>query len=481
MFLFLLFFSLLDSSKYEFFETFENEESLEKWIKTKVKGYDGIWFKNSSSNFLTMETSKARFAITKNLEKPINMIDKDLIIQYEVLSPNLIDCAGGYFKLYGPEKIIPTDVSNDTNYIIMFGPDKCGSLKKVHFIFKHFTGGKFYEKNMKIPPEPLLDNKTHVYSLIIRKDNTFQILIDSNIVRLGNLLNDFDPPVNLREIPDPTDKKPSDWIDDEYVIDETAKKPDDWDEDEPEFIPDPDKLKPPKGWLLKEPKTIRDPNAKKPIDWDDDVMGEWEAPMISNPKCDKAKGCGKYEPPLILNEKYKGKWEPPRYRNPLYKGPWRPRMIMNPNYKEDLHPHNMQNITAVGFELWAVTPGVGFRNIIISHDVEAVLKWTEENYHFKENKEDSYQQKGQKEPGNFLYEDDDDISFLKDFQKNNLKYDFEKQEFIKNENNNNETFLASIMNFWKEYYEKDKQVAISMFCTIVFIPLISIIIFYHYM
>ena len=31
------------------------------------------------------------------------------------------------------------------------------------------------------------------------------------------------------------------------------------------------------------PEHIADPDAEKPEDWDDDVDGEWEAPMIDNP------------------------------------------------------------------------------------------------------------------------------------------------------------------------------------------------------
>lgn len=47
--------------------------------------------------------------------------------------------------------------------------------------------------------------------------------------------------------------------------------------------------------------------------------GEWEAPQIPNPKCDKSvSGCGEWERPLISNPKYKGKWKPPMIDNPNY-------------------------------------------------------------------------------------------------------------------------------------------------------------------
>lgn len=32
------------------------------------------------------------------------------------------------------------------------------------------------------------------------------------------------------------------------------------------------------------PETIPDPDAKKPDDWDEDMDGEWEPPMIANPE-----------------------------------------------------------------------------------------------------------------------------------------------------------------------------------------------------
>jgi len=32
------------------------------------------------------------------------------------------------------------------------------------------------------------------------------------------------------------------------------------------------------------PQNIPDPDAKKPDDWDDEIDGEWEPPMIDNPE-----------------------------------------------------------------------------------------------------------------------------------------------------------------------------------------------------
>ena len=51
---------------------------------------------------------------------------------------------------------------------------------------------------------------------------------------------------------------------------------------------------------------IPDTNAKKPDDWDDSMDGEWEPPLLTNPLCESAPGCGAWTPPLIDNPEFKG-------------------------------------------------------------------------------------------------------------------------------------------------------------------------------
>jgi len=52
-----------------------------------------------------------------------------------------------------------------------------------------------------------------VYTLIVKADNTFRILINNAEARSGSLLHDIKPPVNPpKEINDPTDVKPEDWV-----------------------------------------------------------------------------------------------------------------------------------------------------------------------------------------------------------------------------------------------------------------------------
>jgi len=74
--------------------------------------------------------------------------------------------------------------------------------------------------------------------------------------------------------------------------------------------------------------------------------GEWEAPLIPNPLCESAPGCGEWSRPLIENPGYKGKWRPPLIDNPNYKGKWYPRRIPNPDFFEDLQPFLMAPIVS---------------------------------------------------------------------------------------------------------------------------------------
>ena len=55
------------------------------------------------------------------------------------------------------------------------------------------------------------------------------------------------------------------------------------------------------GWLEDEPDMIPDEDAIKPDDWDEEMDGEWEAPLVPNPLCQSAPGCGKWRKPMIDN------------------------------------------------------------------------------------------------------------------------------------------------------------------------------------
>ena len=64
---------------------------------------------------------------------------------------------------------------------------------------------------------------------------------------------------------------------------------------------------------------IPDPTSEKPVDWDDEMDGDWEAPLLENPACKDAPGCGPWTKPTIDNPAFKGKWRAPMIANPAYK------------------------------------------------------------------------------------------------------------------------------------------------------------------
>lgn len=100
--------------------------------------------------------------------------------------------------------------------------------------------------------------------------------------------------------------------------------------------------------------------------------GDWEAPLIENPACKKASGCGEWRPPMIPNPDYKGKWKTPKIDNPNYKGKWSPRMIPNPDYYFDETPFkSLDAIGAISFELWSMADNIAFDNLIITDDPES--------------------------------------------------------------------------------------------------------------
>ena len=209
-----------------------------------------------------------------------------------------------------------------------------------------------------------------MYTLIVRPDNSFEILIDGESSKKGSLLEDFEPSVNPpKEIDDPTDSKPSTWVDIPEIDDPSDKKPDDWDESQPAQIENAEATMP-SDWLVDEPAKVADPSASKPGDWSDEDDGDWAAPIIDNPKCADV-GCGPWKRPLIPNPLYKGKFRPKKIPNPEYKGPWKARQIPNPNFFEDKFPAKMQSIGGIGIELLTNSGGISFDNLFIGHSANA--------------------------------------------------------------------------------------------------------------
>lgn len=368
---------LFASSDPIFYESFD--ESFDgSWIVSEKQDYQGTWKHEKSEGhddygLLVSEPAK-KYAIVKVLDEPVKLGDGTIVLQFETRLQNGLECGGAYLKYLRPQEAswIAKEFDNESPYAIMFGPDKCGATNKVHFILKHKNpkSGEYIEHHLKFPPSVPSDKLTHVYTAILKPDNTLRILIDGEEKKKADFLSseDFEPAlIPSKTIPDPDDKKkPEDWDERAKIPDPEAVKPEDWDEDAPMEIEDEEAVKP-EGWLDDEPEEVDDPKATKPEDWDDEEDGEWEAPKIDNPRCETAPGCGEWKKPLKANPAYKGKWHAPLIDNPAYKGIWKPKDIPNPNYFEADKP-DFEPIAAIGIEIWTMQDGILFDNVLIAGD-----------------------------------------------------------------------------------------------------------------
>jgi len=358
---------------------FVSSSAMKDGVEADIAKYDGKWEievpKNSAileDYSLVFKSEGKHYGVSTKLNREFKFDAPEFVLQYEVKFLDGLTCGGAYVKLLSASPDLDlSKLTDKTPYTIMFGPDKCGQSSKIHFIFRHKSPktGEIEEKHSIQTTKSLesyfTDKRTHLFTLVIRNDNSFEISVDHAVIKSGSLLSDVIPSVNPpTEIDDSEDKKPSDWDEREKIADETATKPEDWDEDAPATIIDESAVMP-STWLENEPTTIDDPESEQPEDWDIETDGDWEAPKIENPACKDASGCGPWSKPEIANPKYKGKWSRPMIDNPAYKGLWKPKQIANPNYFEDKEPYKMMPIAALGLEVWTMSAEIVFDNFYI--------------------------------------------------------------------------------------------------------------------
>eukprot|EP00922_Rhytidocystis_sp_ex-Travisia-forbesii_P025410 GHVS01037306.1.p1 GENE.GHVS01037306.1~~GHVS01037306.1.p1 ORF type:complete len:736 (-),score=198.31 GHVS01037306.1:450-2657(-) len=314
--------------------------------------------------------------------------EREVVVQYEAKFENDLQCGGAYMKLFDLNSSPLEQFNAETDYVLMFGPDRCGETDKVHCIIKikNPHTGKTTEHQLNSPPKVPHDNLTHLYTLRLKSDDSVEIWIDNKLAKSGHLSTDMIPPMlPLKEIDDPHDSKPADWDVSDQIADPTAVKPEEWDEAQPRTIPDPD-AQLPEGWLADEPLEIPDPNATQPEDWDEETSGAWERPVIPNPTCAAAAasavGCGPWEAPQVPNPAYKGPWQPPMIANPDFMGSWKPRTIVNPDYFEQ-PLFAMGPVDSVGFELWTMQSGLLFDNILVGSNFGDAQDFAKETWELR--------------------------------------------------------------------------------------------------
>merc|ERR1711998_36016 len=228
-----------------------------RWVTSEHKDDFGALKTSAGKNYadesdMGLQTSQdAKFYATSATFPSFSNKDKTLVVQYTVKHEQNIDCGGAYLKI-GPAPFDGKAFHGETKYNIMFGPDICGMTKRTHLIFNYKEKNLLKDKDLRTESDEL----THIYTLIVKPDNTFEVQIDGTKVEDGKLAD---------------------------------------------------------GWKFLEPKEIDDPEDKKPDDWDDESDGEWEAPQIDNPDFK-----GEWKAKRIKNPDYKGVWAPKKIANPAY-------------------------------------------------------------------------------------------------------------------------------------------------------------------
>jgi len=327
-----------------FEDRFDKDDWESRWVQSTHKGAEAGKFAWTAGKFYGdaekdkgIQTSQdAKFYALSSEFKPASTAEKPFVVQFTVKHEQNIDCGGGYAKLFDCS-LDQTDMHGESPYKIMFGPDICGpGTKKVHVIFNYKEQNHLIKKEIRCKDDVF----THLYTLIVQPDGTYEVLIDNESAQKGSLDEDWDflPP---KMIKDPEASKPEDWDDRAKIDDPEDSKPEDWDQ----------------------PEHIADPDATKPEDWDDEMDGEWEPPMIDNPE-------------------YKGEWKPRQIDNPEYKGKWVHPEIDNPEYdaEEGKKLGKYDEICKIGFDLWQVKSGTIFDNILITDDPEEAKKIGEETW-----------------------------------------------------------------------------------------------------
>merc|ERR1712127_496651 len=328
-----------------------------RWVQSKAKSDLGA-MKVSAGKFYGdeeagkgLQTSQdAKFYAISAKHKEFSNDGKTLVVQFTAKHEQSIDCGGAYLKLgaYEPEKF-----EGASEYNIMFGPDICGSAtKKTHVIFNY--KGKNLDKKKEVRAES--DTLSHLYTLIVKPDNTYEVQIDMNKVDSGSLEEGWDF-LEPKQIRDPDEKKPSDWVDEAEIDDPEEKKPEGHDDITAK---------------------IADPKATKPDDWDDESDGTWEAPQIDTPE-------------------YKGVWKAKRIKTPTYKGVWEAKMIDNVKYAADDKLYSFPKFSAVGIDVWQVKSGTIFDNMLITDDVEYATKHAETTWKAQKDGEKAAKEKADEE------------------------------------------------------------------------------------
>jgi calreticulin len=247
-----------------------------------------------------------------------------LFFQFSVKLENKMEFGQAHMKLF-TSSFQQNQFSSKTPFEIHFGP--------IYNDWDHYDVELKINRNRTVytsmkPITAFKDQLTHVYTLIIYANQTYEIRKDNFAAIDGHLEDDFSY-CQPREIPDPYEKKPDDWEEMEEI-------------DDPDDIP-PDDIKD----ILQ---FIPDPAAKKPPTWDAATQGEWKAPFIPNPL-------------------WRGEYKQRRIKNPAFRGDWEPNNVSNPDYNRDYGFGKPEDLCYVGIDVEQDVAGSIWDNILVTDDI----------------------------------------------------------------------------------------------------------------
>ena len=345
------------------FETEENGRLSSTYLSVGESYDENLWFVNSPKIALkqrigVFEPSDYTRVITKRFLNPIKM-ENEFIWQFHLKTFIEKRCKEYNIKVYSLSEQ-RDKMSNQYEVLQMkFGPRICSKSNKFNV--------EVYKDDIRINTTTIhklsVDFKTNnmqfykIFTVIFRRNQTYEILLNNEIISKGSFEN-FDTPIVEPEfVKDVYDLKPEDWDSRKYIEDPKARKPKSWNENEPEFIPDPNAFFAPFGWVESIEPTIALENGT----------------VIPNPACEELVGCGKWTAPLIHNPNYRGKWSPPKILNPKYDGKWSQRLIKNEKYiAEKFVPGP---ITENTIEILNGDLGTFIEKTLFSSNEKEVKKW----------------------------------------------------------------------------------------------------------
>ncbi|KAG7264182.1 hypothetical protein CRUP_009736 [Coryphaenoides rupestris] len=205
-----------------------------RWVQSNHKSDYGEWKLTAGKFYGDAEADKglqtsqdARFYAVSNRFEPFSNADKPLVIQFTVKHEQKIDCGGGYVKIF-PAGLDQANMHGDSQYYIMFG-----HRSKVHVDLQLQGQNHLIKKDIKCKDDEL----SHLYTLILNPDHSYEVKIDNEKVESGTMEEDWDL-LPAKKIKDPEAKKPEDWDDHEKMDDPTDTKPEgEW---KPKQIDNPD-------------------------------------------------------------------------------------------------------------------------------------------------------------------------------------------------------------------------------------------------